>query len=241
MKYFFERIRAKALDSSLAPVLIVALGDSVTQGVMEHRLLSGKDVYHRIFQEKLESFFPTTTFSTINAGASGEGVVRGAGRLERDVLRHDPDLVILAFGLNDSLGGEVERSLFSATLQAMIGRIRESTRAAVLLMTPPMMAYSHSARVHREHEQISSRIIAAQSDGDLDRYAQSIREVAKDTDSVLVDVHNAWSRLSALRVDTDLWLANGLNHPDVRGHKLAAELLFQSVLNRMQAGVIAPS
>jgi len=235
MKHFFERIRSKALDASQAPVLIVAMGDSVTQGVMEHRLLSGNQVYHRVLQEKLEFFFPTTTFSTINAGASGESALLGGKRLERDVLRHDPDLVILAFGLNDSLGGAGGRSSFSTALRDMVRRIRESTQAVVLLMTPPMMAKNQSFRIHRDHAQIGQRIIAAQCDGSLGSYAETIREIALDTDSVLVDVHLAWSRLAERRVDTDLWLSNGLNHPDSRGHQLAADLIFQCILSRIDA------
>jgi acyl-CoA thioesterase I len=230
MKHFFERIQQKALDVSLSPVVIVALGDSVTQGVMEHQILGSNTVYHRLLQEELERFYPTTTFSTLNAGVSGGSAPHGLARLERDVLRHQPDLVLIAFGLNDCLGGPAKVSEFSSTLQAIITQIRSSTESDILLVTPPFIATCPSARIHPEHEAIGPTIIEAQTNGSLALYAQSIRDLSLKEKVPCADVHAEWTRLSQSGVDTNLWLVNGLNHPDVRGHRLAATVLFQRLL-----------
>ena len=105
MRRFFQRIRDKAKDVAQSPILTIAFGDSVTQGAMQLHSLDAEGVYHRLLEKELAAFFPTTTFSTINAGVSGGSAPQAVERLERDVLRHDPDLVLIAFGLNDSLSG----------------------------------------------------------------------------------------------------------------------------------------
>ena len=231
MNYFFQRIREKARRVDASPVVIAALGDSVTQGVMEHHHLDSAGVYHRFLQQELEAFYPTTTFSTINAGVSGGNAVQGRERLERDVLAHQPDLVLVAFGLNDSLGGEPGLPLFEDALEGIVSRVRRETRAGVILVTPPFMARRRSFRIHPDHEALADDIIHAQTSGVLAKYAETIRRVAVAHTVILADVHAEWERMDADGLDTDMWLINGLNHPDRRGHKLAAQVIFGRILS----------
>lgn len=231
MKRFFQRIRAKGKDVSLPPVLVVAFGDSVTQGVMEQQVLDSKGVYHRLLQEELESFFPTTTFSTINAGVSGDNAAQALKRLERDVLRHDPDLVLVAFGLNDAGQGREGLSAFTHALREIISRIRQETAADIVLLTPSFAAYHRNPRIHPDHEGMADGIIRMQTGGVLDQYAQAIRDVAAASEVPLADLHREWTRLQEDGLDTDLWLINGLNHPDRRGHRLAASLVFNTLFS----------
>ena len=230
MKHFFDRIAAKAKDVTQPPVVIAALGDSVTQGVMEHIMLDAEGVYHRRLQQKLEAFFPTTTFSTINAGVSGGSAPQAVERLDRDVIRHQPDLVLVAFGLNDSLGGAAGLPGFQDALRTIARRVGQETSAPVIFLTPPFMARKKSFRIHASHEAYAEPIIQAQVSGSLAQYAEGIREVARETGASLADVHAEWTRLADTGLDTDVWLCNGLNHPDGRGHQLAAELIFHVLL-----------
>lgn len=230
MKNFFQRIAAKARDATQPPVLIAALGDSVTQGVTEHVLLDAEGVYHRRLQQRLESFFPTTTFGSINAGVSGGSAAQALDRLEQHVLRHEPDLVLVAFGLNDSLGGLPSLPAFQEALRTIAQRVVQETSAPLIFLTPPFMARRRNPRIHPDHEDFADRIIQAQVSGALARYAEGVREVARETGSALADVHAEWHRLAETGMDTDLWLCNGLNHPDGRGHQLAADLLFHVIL-----------
>lgn len=240
MKRFFARIRDKAKNVSQKPVLIAALGDSVTQGVMEHRMLDSERVYHRLLQEELEAFFPLTTFSTINAGVSGGSALQAVERLDRDVLRHDPDLVLVAFGLNDSLGGVEALPQFEVALHEIITQIENGTSANIMLLTPSFMAKARNTRIHRDHDHMAENIIRTQNEGILSRYAQAIRSVSAQRKTGLADVYREWERLSEDGLDTDLWLINGLNHPDGRGHKLASQILAQvlfSALRRMDVSL----
>lgn len=230
MKRFFERIASKAQDPRQPPVFIVALGDSVTQGVMEHRFLDSSSVYHRVLQQRLEEYFPSTTFSTINAGVSGDNAAGGLARLDRDVISHHPDLVLVAFGLNDSLGGSEGITNFGTALEAIIRRIQAETDSDLVLLTPPLMASRRSHRIHPDHLAFANDIIRAQTSGALTEYAGIIRTVARQHAITLADIHTEWKRLAAEGVDTDTWLVNGLNHPTADGHRLAAAIVFDALL-----------
>lgn len=230
MKHFFQRISEKARDVSQPPVTIVAFGDSVTQGVMEHQVLDSAAVYHRQLQEHLEALFPTTSFSTFNAGVSGDNVVNALGRVERDVLARDPDLVLIAFGLNDSLKGEEELGDFKNGLAVIVEKIRQGCKADVILITPPFMARRESFRIHADHLSMAAHIIETQNSGMLSRYTKVIRDIARQMEVPLADIEAEWQRLAADGLDIDVWLVNGLNHPDPRGHRLAALLILHAIL-----------
>lgn len=72
------------------PVTVAYLGGSITHAngwrVHVDRLLRGK--------------FPASEIKMVNAGVPGTSSALGAARLERDVLRHGPDLVFVEFAVN---------------------------------------------------------------------------------------------------------------------------------------------
>ena len=86
-------------------VLLVAFGDSVTQGLFVNPGLVGDAVYHEVFRRALMARYPERTFSGVNAGSSGDNTTGALARLQHDVLDHHPDLVLVCFGLNDAWGG----------------------------------------------------------------------------------------------------------------------------------------
>ena len=87
-------------------MLIVAFGDSVTQGYTKANTIEAKYVYHQRLKEQLENRYPLTTFSVINAGVAGFTAEGSLERLQRDVIRYQPDLVLIGFGLNDAVAWE---------------------------------------------------------------------------------------------------------------------------------------
>jgi xylose isomerase len=78
--------------------------------------------------------------------------------------------------------------------------------------------------------QQADNIIRAQTDGTLGQYAEAIRQIAGEEKTYLADVHREWENLAGDGLDTDVWLVNGLNHPDHRGHKLACSIVLNEIL-----------
>lgn len=230
MQRWFKRITQKADDPAQAPVLTVAFGDSVTQGVMELGRLCRAGVYHARLQRSLEDRYGQTTFSTINAGVSGSSATQALNRLKRDVLRHGPDLVLVAFGLNDCLDGPTGEERFEDSLRRICRAVQAETEADLVLLTPPLMArHRHEERIHPAHREVVGRIIGAQNAGFLDRYAEIVRHVAHEEQTGLADVHAAWRTMTEQGRDTDLLLCNGLNHPDEEGHRIISEVVLSSL------------
>jgi acyl-CoA thioesterase-1 len=129
--------QAPALLTGLAangagrPLRIVAVGSSSTQGVGA----SGPSrTYPAQLALALADRLPGTTVEVLNKGVGGEVVADNLRRLERDVLRQKPDLVIWQVGTNDALRG-LPLDTVQAQLLDGIGRIREQG-AALLLMDP---------------------------------------------------------------------------------------------------------
>jgi lysophospholipase L1-like esterase len=230
LRHFHRRVAEKSADRSAAPVLIVALGDSVTQGCMELGRYDFEGVYHAQLKRLLERRWPETTFSVINAGVWGESSPQALSRLDRDVIRHQPDLTLVAFGLNDACELGRERiGEFEHSITRIIQRTRGETSSDVLLMTPPMMTTRDNDRVHAEHRQFVETIVKAQTSGVLRDFAQKLREIGQALRVPVADVHAEWEAMAARGVDTSTLLANGLNHPNAEMHHLAAQTIFNII------------
>ena len=78
-------------------ITLVALGDSIVAG-WPH----GLDLaWPARLAERLQAAYPDVQWRVINAGVPGETAPKGYARFERDVAAAGPQLVLIAFGLND--------------------------------------------------------------------------------------------------------------------------------------------
>ena len=230
LERFLGRIAANASDYDAAPVLIVAFGDSVTQGYTAHATIDHDQVYHARLKRRLETTHPLTTFSVINAGAAGHTVQDALKRLERDVIRYDPDLLIVAFGLNDAAHGGCEGvPQFKADLNRLLERVETDTGAQVLLVTPSFTLQQVSDRVHPEELIYATGLLPLQHGGIVSAYATAIRQIGQARHLPVADVYAAWERAALAGVNTDDWLSNGLNHPTGEAHTITADLLFELI------------
>jgi acyl-CoA thioesterase I len=228
--YFHSRIAEKSDRYDAAPVLIVALGDSLTQGYTAHATIDHENVYHARLKRCLEMAYPLATFSVINAGAAGQTVPDAMARLERDVLRHDPDLVIIGFGLNDAARGGLEGvATFKAELAAMIDQVCELTQADLIVLTPNFTLLEVNDNIHPDEAFYAPGLLPLQRGGVIGAYAAAIRDIGQHMNVPIADVYAAWERAAASGTNTDDWLANGLNHPTGTAHSIPARLLVNLI------------
>ena len=139
--------------------VIVALGDSVTAGHFEFAgepaelfaragagqlqetdvidITDARECYLERFRFKLIDYYEQTSVSTVNCGIAGDTIIGMEKRLERDVIRYQPDLVII----NGSLNWDRECGTaadYRRILGAVVDRILADTEADVILLTPNM-------------------------------------------------------------------------------------------------------
>jgi lysophospholipase L1-like esterase len=189
------------------------------------------EVYHARFKRLLEDRYPNSIFSVINAGYGGWTAPGALANLERDVLRHQPDLVLVAFGLNDSGQGLAGTAIFADALRQIVTRVHEQTDSSVILLTSSFMNMADNPRVAQEHRDadLPAQFAKIQKGGTLAAYAEAVRQVARETKVPVADVYAEWERLAAGGTNTDDMLANGLNHPTAEAHAIPAQLLLQLV------------
>lgn len=100
---------------------IVAFGDSYTEGTGATR----SEAYPALLAEALGE-------PVRNAGVNGETAEEALERIEKDVLRHKPRLVIVEFGVNEAFRGyPVQRAL--AGLEAILEVLDEEGIPAILV------------------------------------------------------------------------------------------------------------
>ena len=235
-----EKLKEKYASFQTAEGITVAcLGDSVTQGCFEccidgngnvNTVFDQSKAYHAYLREMLGTLYPAVPISIINAGLSGGGAPQGAARLERDVLRHAPDLVIVCFGLNDSGGGLAGLDRYENALREIFEKTLASG-AECIFMTPNMM----NTRVDKnlaepKIREIAEVIMKRQLDGVLDAYVERAKKTAADCGVPVCDCYAKWKRLEAAGVDITLLLANRINHPIPEMNKLFASSLLEMIL-----------
>jgi lysophospholipase L1-like esterase len=118
------------------PVRIVIFGDSLAAGWGPKDPKA--DAYSAVFARALAARYPSCTIEAIAAGGPGDASDVGLIRLENDVLRRRPDVVVIQFGGNDERLKRSARDL-TDSLVAMVHNIRAALpNALCLIATPPM-------------------------------------------------------------------------------------------------------
>jgi acyl-CoA thioesterase-1 len=115
---------ATATPVAHSGILIVAMGDSLTEGLG----VDMADAYPAQLERKLRAGGYSVT--VVNAGVSGETSSGALSRVDW-VLRQQPDIVILATGGNDGLRG-VETSVTDKNIDQIVQKIQDSGAVVVL-------------------------------------------------------------------------------------------------------------
>ena len=208
------------------PINIVILGDSVTHGAFDFGEIDFENCYVRKLAKKLNQKSTYIPVNVINAGIGGITAQRSISRLDSQVLAHNPDLVIVCFGLNDV---NLELDAYIGALHKIFARIKEYG-AEVIFMTPNMLNTYVGEKVPSEHVEYGKVLADYQNNGRMDLYMQSAVDLASQMGVIVCDVYKEWKKLSKEQ-DTTLLLANGLNHPTKEMHDLFADMLFEKIFN----------
>jgi len=206
------------------PITIVAFGDSVTHGALASDEFNYETVYWNRLKQKILSLRDYIPVNVINAGIGGISAKRSLNRLESQVLKHEPDLVIVCFGLND-VNGSLEDYLSS--LKYIFDKCTENS-AEVIFMTPNMLNTYVADDTHKNLTAYAAVTAEMQTNGKMDLYMKSAIEVAKDCGVKVCDCYSEWKKLSETQ-DTTQLLVNRINHPTKEMHALFADMLFSTI------------
>ena len=206
------------------PITIVAFGDSVTHGAVSEGEINYETVYWNRLKNKIHNLRNFVPINVINAGIGGITAKRSLERMDRQVLAHNPDLIIVCFGLND----------VNEPLQEYLDSLEEIFRkgldsgADVIFMTPNMLNTSVADDTSKKHYNYAIKTAQMQNEGKMDLYMDSAVQLAEMMNVKVCDCYKEWKKLSETQ-DITYLLANRINHPTKEMHELFAESLFKTI------------
>ena len=206
------------------PITIVAFGDSVTHGALTPGEINYETVYWNLLKRKINNLNNYVPVNVINAGIGGITAKGSLKRMDKQVLSHNPDLIIVCFGLND-VNNPLEDYL--GALEEIFERTLNSG-AEVIFMTPNMLNTSVADDVAEFHRDYAIKTAKMQNEGKMDLYMEKAVELAEKMGVKVCDCYKKWKKLSENR-DITYLLANRINHPAKEMHNLFADSLFEVV------------
>lgn len=237
---FTQLLKNKSEDNFGNPSPLIAfLGDSVTQGCFE--IYRDKDILRTVFdspsgyaektKQILNLLYPETSVSMLNAGINGGTAKNAVMRLERDVLVHSPDLVVVCFGLNDCNDEAEGAEEYACNLRTVFRQIKQSG-AEVIFMTPNMMnTYTCCSVTDKVAVRLAELFAERQKNGYFDSFIDAAKAVAAEEQVPVCDCYAIWKRMYENGVDTTRLLSNRLNHPVKDMHWLFAWEIVKTILN----------
>lgn len=206
------------------PINIVAFGDSVTHGALSLGEINYETVYWNLLRQKILDIKNYVPVNVINAGIGGITAKDSLKRIESQVLCHQPDLVIVCFGLND-VNGSLDDYLQS--LETIFNKCI-SFGTEVIFMTPNMLNTYVADDTKEEIKAYAAVTAEIQTSGKMDKYISEAIKTAVKCGVKICDCYSEWKKLSETQ-DTTMLLANRINHPKAEMHYLFADMLFKTI------------
>lgn len=204
------------------PINIVAFGDSVTHGAL-YLENNFETVYWNRLRQKINAVRDYMPVNVINAGIGGTTAKESVARIDSQVLSHNPDLVIVCFGLND-VNGTLDDYLSS--LEIIFDRLKASGTEVVFLTPNMLNTYVDKEGTPPQYIDYAAVTAQYQNEGRMDMYIYSAIDLARKMQVEVCDCYSKWKKLSETE-DTTKMLINRINHPTQEMHELFAQSLFE--------------
>ncbi|MDA1056105.1 MAG: SGNH/GDSL hydrolase family protein [Planctomycetota bacterium] len=186
---------------------IVLLGDSISTGCNASGWAEGapfQPAYPDLLRRHLEANYAAQVTLT-NLSVGGTSTPWGLSMVDK-VVERQPDLVILAFGMNDSAGRSADE--YKANTQAIIEKIRETLPDTEFILVASMLGNRDWIRLKHEA---------------FPQYRDALASLCKEG-IALADMTSIWTEFLKRKQDWDL-TGNGVNHPNDFGHRVYAQVL----------------
>ncbi|QDT05655.1 GDSL-like Lipase/Acylhydrolase [Rubripirellula lacrimiformis] len=186
---------------------VVLLGDSISTGCNSSGWGHGapyQPPYQDLLVDHLQAHYDTKVNLT-NLSVGGQSTPWGITMIDQ-VVSHHPDLVILAFGMNDSAGRSATE--FRQNTEAMIQKTRDAFPNSEFILIATMLGNRDWTRLNHDV---------------FPEYRDQLAQLC-EPGIALADMTSVWSEFMKRKKDSDL-TGNGVNHPNDFGHRVYAQVL----------------
>ena len=200
-------------------IKVVFFGDSITEAAVKPNGFISID-------DSLLNSGGAANYELIGEGISGNKVYDLYFRMEQDVMRKSPDVVVIWVGVNDvwhkKMGTGTDADKFEKFYLAMVRKFK-AANIKVIVCTPATIG----EKFDNTNEQ----------DGDMNRYSEIIRKIAVDEQLTLVDMRNAFvnyeKAINSKNLDRGLLTADGVHLNDA-GNQFVAKLMAEGIRKAYQ-------
>ncbi len=206
---FAEKSLARTIGKLRAkqPVNIVLLGDSISTGCNASGWAKGapfQPAWQDLLQEHLAAHYASTV-TLENLAVGGTSTPWGVTMSDK-VAAAKPDLVVLAFGMNDSSGRPAAE--YEANISAIMKKVREARSETDFILVATMLG-------NRDWVALKPELFP--------QYRDSLAKLT-GPGVALADLTTTWATLFQQKQDWDL-TGNGVNHPNDFGHRIYAQTI----------------
>jgi lysophospholipase L1-like esterase len=200
-------------------VKIVFFGDSITQAGVK------PGGYITKMKEALEQKGLASQYDLMGAGIGGNKVYDLYLRMEDDVLSQNPEVVVIWVGVNDvwhkqSYGTGTDPDKFEKFYIAILKKL-QARNIRVFICTPSTIGEKTD--------------FTNQQDGDLNKYSQIIRNIAKNNNCGLIDLreifHTYEMKNNPENKDKGILTVDGV-HLNDQGNQLVADKMLSILLTK---------
>jgi len=198
---------------------VIFFGDSITElGVKKDKYVG----YIVRMDSMLKAGKKDDKYELIGSGISANKVYDLYLRLDEDVLGKNPDIVVIYVGVNDVwhktlLGTGTDPDKFEKFYNAILRKLKERNIKAILC-TPAVVG---------EKTDMSNPL-----DGDLNRYSNIIRDIAKKNDLPLVDLRQKFldynNANNPENKEKDIITYDRV-HLNAKGNQLVADAMWKAI------------
>jgi acyl-CoA thioesterase-1 len=195
--------RLKQKDS----LKILVMGDSISTGCNASGWANGapfQPAYPELVRQHLAAHYGVQV-ELENLSISGKTSRSGLTMCDQGI-HGKPDLVIIAFGMNDSAGVSVAD--YRKNTAAMIAKIRKAQPQAEFILVATMLGNRDWPRLKQER---------------FPQFRDALSELC-ERGVALADLTTTWAEFMKRKKDWDL-TGNGVNHPNDFGHRVYAQVI----------------
>ena len=189
------------------PLTIALLGDSISTGCNASdwaKVAPFQPAYQDLLVLNLESVYGAKV-TLKNFAVGGTDTAWGLATIGQ-VIEVQPDLVILAFGMNDAAGRSAKD--YQQNIQGMVDAIRKVRSDSESILVATMLGNQNWTALRHEL---------------FPQYRAALARLCQPG-IALADLTSIWTELLKHKQDWDL-TGNGVNHPNDFGHRLYAQVL----------------
>jgi len=193
------------------PLAMVVIGDSISAGCNASGWAGGapyQPAYPELTRLHLEKRFGGKV-TLVNPSVSGTDTVWVLNSIDK-VVASEPDLVLVAFGMNDAAGRPAAE--YQANIRKIMERVRERRPECEFVLIAPMLG-------NRDWTTLKAELFP--------QYRDALQELGGPGVAV-ADLTSVWTEFLNVKRDWDQ-TGNGVNHPNDWGHRVYTQVIVQQL------------